>query len=119
MGHRAALSGSFRFGVRGLILAAAYGFGMAKSAEEIDHVRCDWEQDVLEQVPVPVSADRDLPDPARWPVLRYQRPLQILVIADKNQSLAAYRRIALRLRSRVDYCYAGVNDQVEYHVNDK
>ncbi len=119
MGHRAALSGSFRFGVRGLILTVALGLGIAKSAEEIHHVRRDCEQDGLGQVPVPALTDRELPEPAQWPVLRYQRPLRMLVIADKNQSMAAYRRIALRLRSRVDYCYVGVNDQVEYHVNDK
>lgn len=67
----------------------------------------------------PVLADRELPEPARWPALRYERPLRMLVVAEKRHAMSAYRRIALRLRSRVDYCYVGVDDMVEYHVNDK
>ena len=70
-------------------------------------------------VPGPVLDGRELPEAAAWPVLRYERPLRMLVVADKRQAMSAYRRIALRLRSRVDYCYVGVDDMVEYHVNDK
>ena len=70
-------------------------------------------------VPSPVLAGHDLPEPGRWPALRYERPLRMLVVADKRQAMSAYRRIALRLHSRVDYCYVGVDDMVEYHVNDK
>jgi hypothetical protein len=60
-----------------------------------------------------------LPDAALWPAARHERPLKLLVISDKNSSLATYRRIARRLGSQVEYVYVGVNDQVEYHVNDK
>jgi hypothetical protein len=73
----------------------------------------------VDDVPGPVLDGRDLPEAAAWPALRYERPLRILVVAEKRQAMSAYRRISLRLRSRVDYCYVGVDDMVEYHVNDK
>src|SRR5437762_5152953 len=72
----------------------------------------------LDEVPGPAIDRSNLPPPAQWPVLRYESPLRILVVT-RQASLAAYQRIARRMRSTVEFRYEGKGGDSIYHVNDK
>src|SRR6516165_6352804 len=72
----------------------------------------------LDEVPGPRAVGPGLPPPAQWPVLRYRHPLRILVVTGKR-SLAAFQRIARRMRSTVEFRYADQAGFSMYHVNDK
>ena len=72
----------------------------------------------LDEVPGPSLATQGLPAPARWPMLRYERPLRILALTDMTSSTAGYQRIARRMRSELDVRYLGGGMDI-YHVNDK
>jgi hypothetical protein len=63
----------------------------------------------LDDLPGPRAARTGLPPPAQGPVLRYRHPLRILVLTGKR-SLAPLQRIACRMRSTVEFCYAGKNE---------
>jgi hypothetical protein len=72
----------------------------------------------LEDLPGPVVDSAKLPAPARWPVLRYERPLRMLAVVGQIQ-LAPYQRIARRMRSTLEVCYEGPAGDGIYHVDDK
>jgi hypothetical protein len=72
----------------------------------------------LDDLPEPVVSPANLPAPARWPVLRYERPLRMLAVVEKIQ-LSPYQRIARRMRSALEVCCEGPAGDGIYHVNDK
>ena len=72
----------------------------------------------LDPVPGPAITSANLPAPATWPILRYERPLRILAILSKRQSTAPLQRIARRMRASLEIRYVGGGDD-RYHVNDK
>ena len=72
----------------------------------------------LDEVPGPVIDPDHMPEPATWPVVRYQRPLRLTAILGKGESAAAYERIARRLRASLEIRYLAAGDD-RYHVNDK
>jgi hypothetical protein len=59
-----------------------------------------------------------LPVSATWPILRYEKPLRVLVVASKGASIATYQRVCRRMRAELDVRYIGGGDDI-YHVNDK
>jgi len=71
------------------------------------------------EIPQPEAGRRDWPAAAVWPAMRHQRPLRLLVVAEKRNAMGPYQRIARRLRATLRFVYVGVSDLVEYHVNDK
>jgi hypothetical protein len=75
----------------------------------------------LDETPGAVAPDANLPAPAPWPVLRYERPLRMLAVAGKRQPVTDLQRIARRMRSRIEFRYTGGRDvgMAIYHVNDK
>jgi hypothetical protein len=73
----------------------------------------------LEDLPGPTTDATALPAPAQWPVLRYEQPLRILAVHRKFGSIAAYQRIARRMRSTLSTLYPGAAGDAIYHVNDK
>ena len=72
----------------------------------------------LEAVPGPMVDTAGLPAPVAWPAVRHEQPLRLLAILEKNQSAAAFQRIARRMRATLELRYLAAGDD-QYHVNDK
>jgi hypothetical protein len=72
----------------------------------------------LDDVPGPIVAVSGLPAPATWPALRHERPLRLLVVSWKGQSVEPFRRIGRRLRALVEYRHVSTGGDEQYHVHD-
>ncbi len=73
----------------------------------------------LDVVPGPIVEPAGRPEVASWPVLRYKKPVRILVVLDKRSSAGPFLRIARRLRAVLEIRYLTRGSNAIYHVNDK
>jgi len=64
----------------------------------------------LETVPGPVEARATWPAPAQWPALRYTRPLRVLALVSRNDSLAGVQRTCRRMHASLDVRFLSLWD---------